>query len=68
MSAKTYSLLWSKKSNCFHIEPLDDTVLKGVGFLYENQSNDYLLIGYGTREAMCMKAEHLRPILTERDE
>jgi hypothetical protein len=68
MSAETYSLLWSKKSNCFHIEPLDDTVSKGIGFMYENKTNDYLLIGYGTYEAMSRNADRLRPILIEREE
>ena len=67
MSNDTYALLWSKKSNCFHIEPLHDTVVKGLRFFRAQQTNDYLVIGIGTHDECSAKADELRPTLTERD-
>ncbi len=63
-----YALLWSRSSNCFHIEPLADTVSSGMRFFRKDARNDYLLIGYGPRDLMESKAEHLRPVITERAE
>ena len=67
MSNDTYVLLWSKKSNCFHIELLHDTVAKGLRFFRAQQTNDYLVIGIGTHDECSAKADELRPTLTERD-
>lgn len=68
MDENTYALLWSKKSNCFHIEQLTDTAKKGRTFFLTNSSNDYLVIAIGTRDQCGEKADELRPILRERDE
>lgn len=62
-----WALLWSKKSNGFHIEPLERTVKAGTRFFDENMTNDYLLIYVGTQEAVDQKADELRPLLLERD-
>lgn len=67
MSNETYALLWSKKSNCFHIEPLQDTVANGLRFFRAQQTNDYLVIGIGTHDECSAKADELRPALRERD-
>lgn len=67
MSNDTYALLWSKKSNCFHIELLHDIVAKGLRFFRAQQTNDYLVIGIGTHDECSAKADELRPTLTERD-
>ena len=67
MGNDTYALLWSKKSNCFHIEPLQDTVAKGLRFFRAQQTNDYLVIGIGTHDECSAMADELRPTLTERD-
>lgn len=62
-----YALLWSKRSNCFHVEPLTDTVRKGRTFFLTNSSNDYLLIGLGTHDEVAKAADTLRPHMVERD-
>ena len=53
-----WSLLWSRGSNCFHIEELLDTCAKGRRFLHLNQRNDYLLIGVGTFDQMNALADY----------
>ena len=67
MSNDTYALLWSKKSNCFHIEPLHDTAAKGLRFFRAQQTNDYWVIGNGTHNDCSAMAAEVRPTLTERD-
>ncbi|WP_422846888.1 hypothetical protein ACOYR4_13015 [Acidovorax sp. M14] len=68
MSTETHALLWSKKSNCFHIEPLPATVNNGLRFFRSNSTNDYLVIGVGSRDECGKKADELRPLLREREE
>lgn len=62
-----YALLWSKRSNCFHIEQLTDTVAKGRRFFINNMTNDYLLIGLGSREEVDATADAMRPYMVQRD-
>ena len=64
----TYALLWSRCSNCFHIEPLAETARSGMRFFYRDGRNDYLLLAVGTDEQMHRQAEALRPVLLERAE
>ena len=68
MSTETHALLWSKKSNCFHIEPLQAAMNNGLRFLRSNSTNDYLVIGVGSLDECGKKADELRPLLQERDE
>ena len=68
MNDEIYALLWSKKSNGFHTEPLSRTAQSGMRFLQENMTNDYLLIAFGTEDEVDAKAEELRPLLIEREE
>jgi hypothetical protein len=63
-----WSLLWSRGSNCFHIEELLDTCAKGRRFLHLNQRNDYLLIGVGTFDQMNALADRFCPYLLEREQ
>ena len=65
---ETYALLWSRKSNGFHIEPLSRTCESGMQFFHHNQQNDYLVIFTGTLDQCSDKADELRPICIERDE
>lgn len=67
-TTQAYALLWSKRSNCFHIEPLEATVNNGMRFFTGNKTNDYLLIHVGSHEACSAKADELRPVLIERGE
>lgn len=62
-----YALLWSKRSNCFHVEPLTETVDKGRRFFLSDTANDYLLIGLGTRDKVSETADALRPYMVARD-
>lgn len=68
MSNETYALLWSKKSNCFHIELLTDTARKGRTFFFNNSTNDYLVIAFGSHDECSAKADELRPVVREREE
>lgn len=68
MTAETYALLWSKRPNCFHIEPLADTEKKGRTFFRTNSTNDYLVIYVGTHAGCRDKADELRHVLDEREE
>ena len=45
-----YALLWSRSSNCFHIEPLADTARNGMRFFSRDARNDYLLLAFGSRQ------------------
>lgn len=66
--AETYSLLWSKKGNTFHVEPLERTAKSGMDFLHRDQTNDYLLVGFGSMDEMCERADELRPVLEKRSD
>jgi hypothetical protein len=66
--AETYVLLWSKRSNNFHIEQIKYTVESGMYMFRQNSGNDFLLIGFGTLDEMSAKADELRPTLHERAE
>ena len=63
-----YALLWSKKSNGFHIEPLSRAAESGMQFFRQNTSNDYLVIATGSEDEMDAKANELRPLIYERHE
>lgn len=67
-SVEIFALLWSRSSNCFHVEPLEQTAKNGMRFFQRESRNDYLLIGYGSHEQVCELAEKLRPIINERAE
>lgn len=68
MSTDTYALLWSRRSNSFHVERLADTAKAGMRFFQGNRGNDYLLIAYGSREEVQALADQHRPVLVEREE
>lgn len=63
-----YALLWSKQANCFHVEPLERTAESGLRFFTRNQTNDYLLLAYGSYDEVSSKADELRHITYERDQ
>lgn len=67
MHAETYALLWSKKANCFHVEPITETVKKGREFFLANLANDYLLVDVGTHETVTSTAESLRHVVHNRE-
>ena len=63
-----FALLWSKRGNCFHIEPLEVTAKNGRRFFAECKTNDYLLVFFGSLDACYVEADSLRPVLLEREE
>lgn len=67
MNNEIYCLLWSKKANQFHVEPLSKAAKSGMQFLLQAKTNDYLLVAYGSWSEMTSQADELRPILVQRD-
>ena len=63
-----YALLWSRSSNCFHIEPLTNTARSEMRFFTRDARNDYLLLAYGPYQAIQDRADSLRTVITERAE
>lgn len=68
MNDEIHALLWSKKANAFHTEPLSRAAESGMRFYQGNMTNDYLLIAFGTDDEISAKADELRPLLVERAE
>lgn len=68
MTTELHALLWSKRGNCFHIEPLSATAKSGRRFFSECKTNDYLLIFFGSVDACGVEADSLRSVLIEREE
>lgn len=66
MINQTYALLWSKKSNGLHVEPLEATIAAGVNAMCENRTTDYVLLAIGSREEVQAKADGLRPEVEKR--
>lgn len=63
---EVFALLWSRKSNGFHIEPLERTCKSGMRFFLGNMENDYLVLFTGSTDECSAKADELRPICKER--
>ena len=64
--SEPFTLLWSRRSNSFHIEPMERTCKSGMRFFVNNVENDYLLLFTGSKDECVAKAEELRPIREER--
>jgi hypothetical protein len=68
MSDKAWSLVWSRKQNCFHIEPLQELLKKNKRAFFDGFAlNDYHLICVGTRDQCEEFSRANRQILSERD-
>ena len=67
MEEEKWVLLWSRKANGFHIEPLARTCEGGMRLFTRDQVNDYLVTFTGTFDECSSKADELRPICIERD-
>lgn len=63
---KTYALLWSKKSNGLHVEPLEATIAAGLNAMVQNRTTDYVLLAVGEKEDIHAKADAIRPELLNR--
>lgn len=62
-----YVLEWSKKSNSFHIQPLETTLAKNQECFIDDRSHDWVLIMVGAHEAVCTMAENNRSRLIARE-
>lgn len=68
MSNQLWSLSWSKKQNCFHIEPLADLVRKNASaFINERTINDYHLVCIGSRDDCDEFSRAHRQLLVKRE-
>ena len=68
MSNQQYALLWSKRQNSFHIEPLASTLqMNRAAFASDRPLNDYHVIDVGTQQAMYAAAEVRRKTLMGRE-
>jgi hypothetical protein len=61
-----YVLEWSRKSNGFHIQPIETTLAKNQECFLENRSHDYILLMVGTHDVCCTMAENHRGKLENR--
>ncbi len=64
--SEPFALLWSRKSNGFHIEPLARACESGMRFFQGNIENDYLLLFTGSSDECSSKADELRRVCDER--
>lgn len=68
MTNSQWVLLWSKKQNCFHIEPAQDLFSKNFAAMCrDKQINDYHPVFMGPRESCEKAANHHRPMLSDRE-
>lgn len=67
--ADQWALLWSKKQNCFHIEPAEELFKKNTKAMHEGRTlNDYHVIHVGDRAGCELVAGVNRPLLRNRDQ
>lgn len=68
MSSSQWVLLWSKRQNCFHIEPAQELFRKNTAAMHSDKTlNDYHPVFMGPREACEAAANHHRPMLASRE-
>lgn len=68
MTIKQYVLEWSRKSNGFHIQPIEATLANNQKCFVNNTSHDYIVLMVGSHDACCAMADNHRPRLFERAE
>ena len=61
-----YVLEWSKKQNSFHIQPLEQTILRNMECFKSNTTHDYIILEIGNHDSICNIAECQRKIITNR--
>lgn len=66
--ADVWALLWSKRQNCLHIEPVENWLSKNRQAYGDNRTlMDYQPIYIGDRETCHATAESVRPTLVRRE-
>jgi hypothetical protein len=66
MMTKQYVLEWSKKSNGFHIQPLDVTLANNQKRFMADNSHDWMVLMVGSNEACQAMADNNRERLYAR--
>lgn len=66
MTTKQYVLEWSKKSNGFHIQPLEHTLGKNQERFLDDTSHDWMVLMIGSNETCQAMADNHRHRLYER--
>lgn len=64
---KQYVLEWSKKSNSFHIQPIESHLAQNQLRFIENTSHDWLILMIGTHDVITNMADHHRDRIFERE-
>lgn len=59
-------LEWSRKSNGFHIQPVETLLARNQGCFIENRSHDYIVLMVGSHEVCCAMADNHRDRLHDR--
>ncbi len=64
-----YVLEWSKKSNVFHIQPLESLLATNqTAFIYDKSTPDYIVLMVGDKQAVHEMADHWRDRLKQRSD
>ncbi len=63
---RSFVLEWSKKSNCFHIQPLETLLARNQECFIKNKTNDYILLMVGEKEMCHNMADNHRWRLSDR--
>lgn len=61
-----FVLEWSRKSNGFHIQPVETMLAGNQKLFLLERSHDYIVLMIGEKEACHQMADNWRPRLTER--
>lgn len=63
---KQYVLEWSKKSNSFHVQPIETTLANNQECFLKDVSHDWIVLMVGTYDVVSSMANHHRERLIER--
>ncbi|MFA5900472.1 MAG: hypothetical protein WC829_15340 [Hyphomicrobium sp.] len=64
----SYVLEWSRKSNGFHIQPLESTLAGNQKCFMENTSHDYIVLMVGEKDVCERMADNWRSRLASREQ
>lgn len=62
-----YVLEWSKKSNSFHVQPIEATLSKNQEYFLKDASHDWIVLMVGSFDAITSMADNHRERLIERE-
>ena len=62
-----YVLEWSKKTNNFHIQPIETTLAKNQECFLKDTTHDYIVLMVGTWDVVTAMADNHRQRLADRE-